>query len=985
MSAQPAGSADPNSQISDEPSPSSPQVDGGAIRDASPTTRSRDSPGESAVDAVGDKNKDNRNRGDGAKEDGDGAKEDGDDEEDDDDEPVFKYARLGSHSLSLLAEDTATCLTVQDKFLILGTASGRVHLLDFTGSVVRTYTHHSFPITSIKLDASGDYIASSSTEGLVVVLGLYNDDKMEYLHNRPVSSIAVDPLFSKKSNRRIVTGGKSGVLTMHTKGGWFSSTKDVVISQNEGEIFAVQWFSNFLAWATPQGVKVIDTTSMNAVVMVRRPESSPRPDMSRCTIYFTDVSEMVVGWSNFVKVVGLRAQSPSEYQSQIVSSFELGAEELICGCAQFLSDLVLLIYNTATNILQFRVVNRQNGETLSSDELTLSSKNPLDYSLSNHRFDDAYYIVAPHDIVVAKPRDVDDHVHWLIEHSRFEAAFSEARLQQRNLKTTSVRAVGELLLEELIHNREFSKCCDYIVSIASVDPSVWVLWMQKFLELDKIELLQEKIPVTGPAIPMLVREDLYTQTLVHLLEKREVADLIGTGGWDMNLYVVDKVTEAARKFNRLESLAQIFMLRNDHHEAFLLLLQQQSARIFAFLERHEMWADLLEHVLEVVAVDRDRAINLLKLHTGPKECPVADVVDVFSNAGRDDLLFLYLDATTKIDLILTRDYHDRLLVLYTTYSPSSLLELLGASDAYQLDAALELFSTRGLLAEKAFVLGRMGQSREALHVLMVDIGSVKDSISFVQSLPTADQEELWADLVQYALSKGGEAVGELLECNAVDLRKLIERIPTGLEIPKLRDRLVKVMNDSALQLSLQETCRSLLQSDCVALMRRLVRARMSARRLNSATDQCALCRERMEKGSVVVFMCGHTYHAPCLRRQISGGATASAGASGGVASPSTAAADRPGAAAGGSGGGADEGSQGMYCVFCRSASRQAGHHLHHQHQHQHQPPQPQRPSSQQVLLQPRQQISQVPLLPAASGADASQKRASSMSSVRSKA
>ena len=53
-------------------------------------------------------------------------------------EPRLKYHQLGSDADtdSLLAEDAATCLCVSDKLLALGTKSGTVLILDYSGDKV---------------------------------------------------------------------------------------------------------------------------------------------------------------------------------------------------------------------------------------------------------------------------------------------------------------------------------------------------------------------------------------------------------------------------------------------------------------------------------------------------------------------------------------------------------------------------------------------------------------------------------------------------------------------------------------------------------------------------------------------------------------------------------------------------------------------------------------------------------------------------------
>ena len=51
-------------------------------------------------------------------------------------EPQLKYEQLGADVRNILAADTVTCLCLSDKILAMGTAKGRVHVLDYSGNEV---------------------------------------------------------------------------------------------------------------------------------------------------------------------------------------------------------------------------------------------------------------------------------------------------------------------------------------------------------------------------------------------------------------------------------------------------------------------------------------------------------------------------------------------------------------------------------------------------------------------------------------------------------------------------------------------------------------------------------------------------------------------------------------------------------------------------------------------------------------------------------
>ncbi len=51
----------------------------------------------------------------------------------------------------------------------------------------------------------------------------------------------------------------------------------------------------------------------------------------------------------------------------------------------------------------------------------------------------------------------------------------------------------------------------------------------------------------------------------------------------------------------------------------------------------------------------------------------------------------------------------------------------------------------------------------------------------------------------------------------VDPLRLVRRIPDGLAIPRLRDRLVHIIADFRTQTSLRQGCAAILEHDCLAL------------------------------------------------------------------------------------------------------------------------------------------------------------------------
>lgn len=58
-------------------------------------------------------------------------------EEEEEEEPRLKYQRMGGSVPSLLSSDAASCISVAERMIALGTHGGALHILDFLGNQVK--------------------------------------------------------------------------------------------------------------------------------------------------------------------------------------------------------------------------------------------------------------------------------------------------------------------------------------------------------------------------------------------------------------------------------------------------------------------------------------------------------------------------------------------------------------------------------------------------------------------------------------------------------------------------------------------------------------------------------------------------------------------------------------------------------------------------------------------------------------------------------
>lgn len=81
-------------------------------------------------------------------------------------------------------------------------------------------------------------------------------------------------------------------------------------------------------------------------------------------------------------------------------------------------------------------------------------------------------------------------------------------------------------------------------------------------------------------------------------------------------------------------------------------------------------------------------------------------------------LFDYLSALFDQSPMHASEFHPLLLELYADFQPEKLLDFLRISPHYSLDFALRVCEERRLVREQVFLLGRMGNSKQALYLIM---------------------------------------------------------------------------------------------------------------------------------------------------------------------------------------------------------------------------------------------------------------------------
>ncbi|XP_060174078.1 vacuolar protein sorting-associated protein 41 homolog isoform X1 [Lycium barbarum] len=882
-------------------------------------------------------------------------------EEEEEDEPRLKYQRMGASVPSLLSSDAATCIAVAERMIALGTHGGAVHILDFLGNQVKEFAAHTAAVNDLCFDTEGEYVGSCSDDGSVVINSLFTDERMKFEYHRPMKAIALDPDYARNSSRRFVTGGLSGHFYLNAKK-WLGY-RDQVLHSGEGPIHAVKWRTSLVAWANDTGVKVYDAANDQRITFIERPRGIPRPELLLPHIVWQDDSLLVIGWGTSVKIASIRTiQSKglngtynhvpmsSLNQVDIVASFQ--TSYFISGIAPFGDSLVVLAYipgeedgeKDFSSTIPSRQGNAQRPEvrvvTWNNDELATDALpvhgfehyKAKDYSLAHAPFSGSsyaggqwaagdeplYYIVSPKDVVIAKPRDTEDHINWLLQHGWHEKALEAVEASQG--QSELLDEVGSRYLDHLIVERKYAEAASLCPKLLRGSASAWERWVFHFAHLRQLPVLVPYIPTENPRL----RDTAYEVALVALATNPSFhKDLLSTvKSWPPRIYsttpvfsaIEPQINSSSMTDPLKEALAELYVIDGQHDKAFALYADLMKPDLFDFIEKHNLHDAVREKVVQLMMIDCKRAVLLLiQLRD---LIPPSEVVSQLI-AARDKcdcryFLHLYLHSLFDADLHAGKDYHDMQVELYADYDPKMLLTFLRSSQHYKLEKAYEICVKKDLLKEQVFILGRMGNVKQALAVIINKLGDIEEAIEFVSM---QQDDELWEELIKQSFHKP-EMVGVLLEHTVGNLDPLyiVNMLPNGLEIPRkqpecncnialicsLRDRLVKIVTDYRTETSLRHGCNKILKADCMNLLVKYYKEAKRAVCLSDEVDEasshggekrashlgerimsmksvevksktrgggrCCICFDPFSilNVSIIAFFCCHAYHTTCL-------------------------------------------------------------------------------------------------------------------------
>lgn len=252
------------------------------------------------------------------------SEEESDEEEEEEIEPRLKYSRITTLPKPIFNSDPVSACIISDKYLIIATHSGVIHIAKPDLTTFRSYRAHKASVLALATD-NGHYIASASMDGTVVI-GSITDPKdiMASDFHRPVHTVALDPNY--KASKSFLSGGMAGDVILSERG-WLGNRSDTVLQHSEDPVTAVYWLDNgVIICLDESGISFYNQHSKDKkrIFHIPRPEDSPRADLYKPRFCVPETNRVYIAWVDRIWNLKIVMESPSGDASES-SSYLSGA------------------------------------------------------------------------------------------------------------------------------------------------------------------------------------------------------------------------------------------------------------------------------------------------------------------------------------------------------------------------------------------------------------------------------------------------------------------------------------------------------------------------------------------------------------------------------------------------------------------------------------------------------------------------------------
>jgi hypothetical protein len=222
--------------------------------------------------------------------------------------------------------------------------------------------------------------------------------------------------------------------------------------------------------------------------------------------------------------------------------------------------------------------------------------------------------------MVARIKDLDDRVSWLIGRSRFERALEIARLDPRHLRNFQVAALGERYLQALLDRSDYAKAAQELPIVAGKSKELWEKWILVFVKAGHTDDIYARVPreadmqLGAPVYGSILEYFAKSNPKQLLVAMKELPQSWYDAGTLVSVVKVlfEKTTEAQPEERKLlsEAMALLYISQKDFRGALRVYSQTRNPILFEFVTAHGLFQDVSNQVPLLMSFGEERAMLL---------------------------------------------------------------------------------------------------------------------------------------------------------------------------------------------------------------------------------------------------------------------------------------------------------------------------------------------------------------------------------------
>lgn len=765
----------------------------------------------------------------------------------DDEESLFIYSRVADLPPTFYTTDAISSCLLTDSCHCYATHGGIVHMREPNGKTIRTVRVHRASVLNI--DCDGKYVATASIDGTVVIASIADPlDTAQASFRRPVHCVSLHPDYT--NHRAYVSGGTAGEVVLSERG-WLKSRADTVLAHTQSTILAIAWVSTpqssdtRVVWCNEEGITIYSPEKRAALNRVVRSNTGMRADLFRPRIHINkEAGNCVVAWARSIYVIDLK-RGALKHQQELPF--------MLSGAVNYHQFMALLSVDPHSSGAELKLRNKE-GIEVYADEIEPHAPHKLgsnDFHLAVQG--GKVYVVSSNDVIVARERTNRDHVEWLVDRKRYVEAYQSASTkakkelpsddakehsgdeksetggspsfadsQDEAFSAEEVRSIGLQATQQLIDAASYVGAARLLTDILQPEDNDWLLFMTQFLK-------NEQHLVAGDVLPNVPVGNVHNDVLAYALKTKSADHLTRwIKNWPLDVYDATKLATDMMEMDEQGELdaemlvvyANLLQKIGDYVGAVKALVKADSPRAFGVVKHYHLWSEppvlqILDSVLSSGYGDGGDGVFVARLRdliSVRAEIPPQKVVNQLRSPENELLLFGYLTELGLVDEPQLSQFADLMVEMYISYDRTKLLSFLERFDTYDLPKTIDLCREHKLVSELVYLLGRVGQTDEALKLIVTELKDYKRATLFAASLAPSQGSEVWDVLVQYCKTEP-ELVLELLKRVEISAAKVLQVVPADMRIHGLKLALTNVFREQGTSLELAEGTKAIVTSE----------------------------------------------------------------------------------------------------------------------------------------------------------------------------